>query len=117
MDVFRVFDCLNYIPNLLVGLEAAGTAGGVVEAAVCYSGDISDPSRTKYTLPYYLDVVDQLVKAGTHILGIKDMAGEHLYASVFYVISFAWLAVLLIYRSSTYFPGLSVSLCRIVAFV
>ncbi|XP_043232685.1 pyruvate carboxylase, mitochondrial-like isoform X2 [Amphibalanus amphitrite] len=75
MDIFRVFDSLNYIPNLLLGVEAAGTAGGVVEAAICYSGDISDPSRTKYTLPYYLDIAEELVKAGAHVLSIKDMAG------------------------------------------
>lgn len=47
MDVFRVFDCLNYVPNLMVGMEAAGKAGGVVEAAISYTGDVSDPSRTK----------------------------------------------------------------------
>lgn len=67
MDIFRVFDSLNYMPNLLLGIEAAGQAGGVVEAAISYSGDVSDPSRTKYTLNYYLDLADQLVKAGTHV--------------------------------------------------
>ena len=71
MDIFRVFDSLNYIPNLLLGVEAAGSAGGVVEAAICYSGDISDPSKTKYTLPYYLDIAEELVKAGAHVLAIK----------------------------------------------
>ncbi|GMT10714.1 hypothetical protein PFISCL1PPCAC_2011, partial [Pristionchus fissidentatus] len=75
MDVFRVFDCLNYVPNLMVGMEAAAKAGGVVEAAISYTGDVSDPSRTKYNLPYYLDLADQLVKGGAHILCIKDMAG------------------------------------------
>ena len=71
MDIFRVFDSLNYVPNLLVGMEAAGNAGGVVEAAISYTGDVSDPNRKKYTLDYYLDLAEQLVKAGTHILGIK----------------------------------------------
>ena len=71
MDIFRVFDSLNYVPNLLLGVEAAGEAGGVVEAALCYSGDISDPARTKYTLQYYLDIAEELVRAGTHVLAIK----------------------------------------------
>ncbi|XP_072165898.1 pyruvate carboxylase, mitochondrial-like [Diadema setosum] len=75
MDIFRVFDCLNYLPNLILGMEAAGASGGVVEAAISYSGDVSDPTKTKYTLDYYLDLATELVKAGTHILCIKDMAG------------------------------------------
>ncbi|GJJ11273.1 hypothetical protein Clacol_005505 [Clathrus columnatus] len=66
LDIFRVFDSLNYI---------AKKAGGVVEAVVCYSGDVANPKKTKYTLKYYLDFVDQLVKEGIHILCIKDMAG------------------------------------------
>ena len=65
------FDALNYAPNIILGMEAAAKAGGVVEAAVCYTGDVSDPSRTKFSLDYYLRLVDQLVKAGTHILCIK----------------------------------------------
>ncbi|XP_034234094.1 pyruvate carboxylase, mitochondrial isoform X1 [Thrips palmi] len=75
MDIFRVFDSLNYLPNLVVGMEAAGKAGGVVEAAISYTGDVSDPKRTKYDLKYYLNLTDELVKAGTHVLAIKDMAG------------------------------------------
>lgn len=75
MDIFRVFDSLNYLPNLLLGVEAVGNAGGVVEAAISYSGDISDESRTKYTLHYYMNLAEELVKAGTHVLCIKDMAG------------------------------------------
>lgn len=75
MDIFRVFDSLNYMPNLQLGIEAAGRAGGVVEAAISYSGDISDPLRTKYTLDYYTNLADELVRAGTHVLCIKDMAG------------------------------------------
>ena len=58
-----------------LGIDAAKRAGGVVEAAVCYSGDIANPKKTKYTLQYYLDFVDQLVTEGIHVLGIKDMAG------------------------------------------
>ncbi|XP_053714459.1 pyruvate carboxylase, mitochondrial-like [Synchiropus splendidus] len=75
MDIFRVFDSLNYLPNMVLGMEAAGTAGGVVEAAISYTGDVSDPTRQKYTLDYYLKLADELIKAGTHILCIKDMAG------------------------------------------
>ncbi|XP_062850303.1 pyruvate carboxylase, mitochondrial [Trichomycterus rosablanca] len=75
MDIFRVFDSLNYLPNMLLGMEAAGSAGGVVEAAISYTGDVSDPMRQKYTREYYLKLAEELVKAGTHILAIKDMAG------------------------------------------
>ncbi|XP_074861052.1 pyruvate carboxylase, mitochondrial [Carettochelys insculpta] len=75
MDIFRVFDSLNYLPNMLLGMEAAGQAGGVVEAAISYTGDVADPTRTKYTLDYYVQLAKELVKAGTHILCIKDMAG------------------------------------------
>lgn len=75
MDVFRVFDSLNYLPNLMVGMEAAGAAGGVVEAAISYTGDITDPTRTKYTLKYYTALADQLIQGGAHVLCIKDMAG------------------------------------------
>ncbi|XP_073981256.1 pyruvate carboxylase isoform X2 [Rhodnius prolixus] len=75
MDIFRVFDSLNYLPNLIIGMEAAGKAGGVIEAAISYTGDVSDPKKKKYDLKYYVDLATELVKAGTHILGIKDMAG------------------------------------------
>ncbi|XP_038643281.1 pyruvate carboxylase, mitochondrial-like [Scyliorhinus canicula] len=74
MDVFRVFDSLNYLPNLILGMEAAGCAGGVVEAAISYTGDVCDPERTKYSLDYYVKLADELVKAGTHILSIKGAA-------------------------------------------
>ncbi|KAI4463762.1 pyruvate carboxylase [Holotrichia oblita] len=75
MDIFRVFDSLNYLPNLIVGMEAAGKAGGIVEAAISYSGDVSNPNKKKYDLKYYLSLAEELVKAGTHVLAIKDMAG------------------------------------------
>jgi len=75
MDVFRVFDSLNYLPNMLIGMEAVGKAGGVVEAAISYTGDITDPSKTKYTLSYYTKLADQLISNGAHVLCIKDMAG------------------------------------------
>ncbi|KAF0852605.1 mitochondrial pyruvate carboxylase [Andalucia godoyi] len=70
MDVFRVFDSLNYLPNLQLGIEAAGQAGGVVEAALSYTG-----IRGKYTLEYYAKVAEACVRSGAHVLCIKDMAG------------------------------------------
>ena len=75
IDVFRIFDSLNYIENLKLGIDCVGEAGGVIEAAACYTGDVSDPSRTKYSLDYYLDLVGKLVDLGIHVLAIKDMAG------------------------------------------
>lgn len=75
MDIFRVFDSLNYLPNMMLGIDAVGKAGGVVEAAISYTGDVSNPNKTKYNLEYYLNLADELVKAGAHVLCIKDMAG------------------------------------------
>ncbi|KAI9461464.1 hypothetical protein HD554DRAFT_2129891 [Boletus coccyginus] len=75
LDIFRVFDSLNYFENMKLGIDAAKKAGGVVEGVVCYSGDVASPKETKYTLEYYLDFVDKLVEEGVHILGVKDMAG------------------------------------------
>lgn len=75
MDIFRIFDALNYLPNLILGIEAVGKAGGVVEAAISYTGDVGDFTRKKYDLKYYTTLADDLVKAGTHVLCIKDMAG------------------------------------------
>ncbi|KAK9468614.1 carbamoyl-phosphate synthase L chain, ATP binding domain-containing protein [Lipomyces arxii] len=74
IDVFRVFDALNDLDQLSVGVEAAKKAGAIVEATVCYSGDMLNPAK-KYNLKYYVEVVDKIVEMGTHILGIKDMAG------------------------------------------
>ncbi|ODQ63924.1 pyruvate carboxylase [Nadsonia fulvescens var. elongata DSM 6958] len=74
VDIFRVFDALNDLAQLKVGVDAVKKAGGVVEATVCYSGDMLNPKK-KYNKAYYLDVVDQIVAMGTHVLGIKDMAG------------------------------------------
>src|SRR5690606_37167508 len=75
IDIFRIFDSLNWIEGMRVAMDAANEAGKVVEAAICYTGDILDPSRTKYTLQYYVDLAKKLEAAGAHILGIKDMAG------------------------------------------
>lgn len=75
LDIFRVFDSLNYLENMKLGIDAAKKAGGVVEAVVCYTGDVADPKKSKYDLDYYLDFVAQLVNEGIHVLAIKDMAG------------------------------------------
>lgn len=58
-----------------LGIDAAKKAGGVVEAVVCYTGDVASSNEKKYTLEYYLSFVDELVKEGIHVIGVKDMAG------------------------------------------
>ncbi|GAA6058691.1 hypothetical protein JCM10212_003379 [Sporobolomyces blumeae] len=76
LDIFRVFDSLNYIENMRLGIDAAKKAGGVVEAAICYTGDVANPKKhSKYTLEYYLNFAQELVDCGIHVLAIKDMAG------------------------------------------
>ncbi|CAG8977117.1 hypothetical protein HYALB_00003338 [Hymenoscyphus albidus] len=74
VDVFRVFDALNDIDQLEVGIKAVHQAGGVVEGTVCYSGDMLNPKK-KYNLEYYLSLVEKLVALKIHVLGVKDMAG------------------------------------------
>ena len=75
MDVFRVFDANNWLPNLKLGIDAIRATDAVAEAAICYTGDILDPKRDKYTLTYFVALAKDLVKLGTHVLAIKDMAG------------------------------------------
>ncbi|KAI8893548.1 hypothetical protein BC833DRAFT_531652 [Globomyces pollinis-pini] len=75
VDIFRVFDSLNYDQNLYLGIQAVRKAGGIVEAAMSYTGDISDPQRKQYNLQYFMDLADKLVAANIDILAIKDMAG------------------------------------------
>ena len=76
MDIFRIFDSLNYLPNMQVAMEAVREhTNSVCEAAVCYTGDIDDPKRDKYSLSYYIEKAKELEKMGAHILAIKDMAG------------------------------------------
>jgi pyruvate carboxylase len=75
IDVFRVFDALNWVPNMRVAMEAVLQTNGICEPAICYSGDILNPQRDKYTLKYYVELAKQLEKMGAHILAIKDMAG------------------------------------------
>jgi len=75
IDIFRIFDSLNYLPNLTRALETVQETHAVAEAAICYTGDILDPKRTKYSLKYYVEIAKELEKMGAHILAIKDMAG------------------------------------------
>ncbi len=75
IDVFRVFDCLNWLPNMKVAMDAIVDTGAICEAAICYTGDITNPNRTKYDLKYYVNLAKQLEKMGAHFLAIKDMAG------------------------------------------
>src|SRR3954468_18432334 len=75
IDLFRVFDSLNWVDNMRVAIDAVLETGKLCEAAICYSGNLSSPKETRYTLDYYLRMGRELKAAGTHILGIKDMAG------------------------------------------
>jgi pyruvate carboxylase len=75
IDVFRIFDALNDVDNMQVAIEAAQKTGRIVETSICYTGDVSDPRRTKYDLAYYVKLAKEVVRRGTHLLAIKDMAG------------------------------------------
>ncbi|MGA2564230.1 MAG: pyruvate carboxylase [Steroidobacteraceae bacterium] len=75
IDVFRVFDSLNWVENMRVAIDAVCESGRLCEGAICYSGNLSSPRERKYTLDYYLGIARELKAAGTHILCIKDMAG------------------------------------------
>ncbi|HAV65456.1 MAG TPA: pyruvate carboxylase, partial [Verrucomicrobiales bacterium] len=75
MDIFRIFDSLNYLPNLKVAMEAVQGTHAICEAAICYTGDISDSKRDKYSLAYYVKLARELERMGAHFIAIKDMAG------------------------------------------
>jgi pyruvate carboxylase len=75
MDIFRIFDSLNYLPNLRVAMEAVQDTHGICEGTLCYTGDILDPQRAKYDLKYYVRLAKELEKMGAHMIAIKDMAG------------------------------------------
>jgi len=75
IDLFRIFDSLNWTDNMRVAIDAVLESGKLCEAAICYTGNLSDPHENKYTLNYYVQLARELEAAGTHILGIKDMAG------------------------------------------
>jgi len=75
VDVFRVFDSLNWVENMRVAMDAVQEANKVCEGTICYTGDIFDPDRAKYDLKYYVAMGQELKAAGAHVLGLKDMAG------------------------------------------
>lgn len=75
IDIFRVFDSLNWVENMRVAIDAVLYSGKLCEATICYTGDILDDSRPTYDLDYYIKLAIELKKTGTHILGLKDMAG------------------------------------------
>ena len=75
VDVFRVFDSLNWVENMRVAMDAVIEAGRICEGTVCYTGDLLDPARSKYDLRYYVETGKALREAGAHVLGLKDMAG------------------------------------------
>ena len=75
IDVFRIFDSLNWAENMQVAIEEVCKQGKICEGAICYTNDVANPNEQKYTLKYYLDLAQQLEKLGVHIIAIKDMAG------------------------------------------
>ena len=75
IDIFRIFDALNDVSQMLPAIGAARDTGGLVEGTLCYSGDMANPAERLYTLDYYLGLAEELVAAGSHVLAIKDMAG------------------------------------------
>jgi pyruvate carboxylase len=75
IDLFRVFDCLNWVENMRVAMDAVRAEGRLCEAAICYTGDILDPARAKYDLKYYVALAKELEAAGASIIAVKDMAG------------------------------------------
>ena len=75
IDIFRVFDCLNWAQNMKVPIEAVRAAGRLCEAAICYTGNLTNPRETKYDLKYYVTLAKELQAMGAHVLAIKDMAG------------------------------------------
>jgi pyruvate carboxylase len=75
IDVFRIFDSLNWVPNMRVAIDAVREEGKIAEVALCYTGDVLDKRRKRYDLRYYVDLAKEIEAAGAHILAIKDMAG------------------------------------------
>ena len=74
IDVFRIFDSLNWVENMKMPIEEALKTGKIVEGTICYTGDVSNPNETKYTLDYYVKMALELEKLGCHSIAIKDMA-------------------------------------------
>jgi len=76
IDVFRVFDCLNWALNMQVAIEAVRDTGRLCEAAICYSGNLTNPREAKYDLKYYVNFAKELRAMGAHVLAVKDMGGR-----------------------------------------
>ncbi|MBO0452730.1 pyruvate carboxylase [Candidatus Enterococcus murrayae] len=87
IDVFRIFDSLNWLPQMEKSIQYVRDAGKVAEAAICYTGDILDSSRTKYNVQYYKDMAKELEALGAHVIAIKDMAGLLKPQAAFHLIS------------------------------
>ena len=75
VDLFRIFDALNWVENMRVAIDAVRETGALAEAAICYTGDMLDPNGSRYDLKYYVTMARELEKAGAQVLAIKDMAG------------------------------------------
>ena len=75
IDVFRIFDSLNWVPGMEVAMDQVLQENKLCEATICYTGDILDPKRDKYTLQYYVNLAKELERRGAHLLAIKDMSG------------------------------------------
>ncbi len=75
VDLFRIFDSLNWVENMRISIDAVRESGKLCETAICYTGNLSDPRESKYTLRYYLGIARDLKAAGAHVIGVKDMAG------------------------------------------
>ncbi|MGO4886579.1 pyruvate carboxylase [Anaerobacillus sp. MEB173] len=87
IDVFRVFDSLNWIEGMRVAIDAVLESGKIAEATMCYTGNILDPSNKKYNLSYYVNLAKELEATGAHILAIKDMAGLLLPQAAYELVS------------------------------
>lgn len=75
VDIFRIFDSLNWIPQMETSIQAVRDSGKIAEATLCYTGDLLNPMRSKYNLAYYKQMAKELEQVGAHMIAIKDMAG------------------------------------------
>lgn len=87
IDVFRIFDSLNWLPQMEKSIQYVRDTGKIAEAAICYTGDINDPSREKYTVDYYIKMARELEKMGAHIIAVKDMSGVLMPQAAYRLIS------------------------------
>ena len=75
IDLFRIFDSLNWLPGMQLSIDEVLKNGKIAEATMCYTGDILDEKKDKYSIKYYLDLAKELERTGAQIIGIKDMSG------------------------------------------